>query len=88
MTKPVVLVEHQPVLPVLMQHLRFLLHQLEPWALCMVQKQSCHTVLAQSRPVSIQEVRYQHAEPACSHTASQMRPSGILVNVQQPLFKP
>lgn len=40
----------------------------------MVEKESCHTVLAQFRSVSIKEVRYQHAEPACSHTAGQMRP--------------
>lgn len=72
--KHVVLVEHHPVLPVLKQYLQFLLRQLESWALCVVQKQSCHTVLAQFRPVSIKEVRYQHAEPACSHTASQMHP--------------
>lgn len=40
------------------------------------------------KPASIQEVSYQHAEPACSHTASQNIHPGILMNVQQPLFKP
>lgn len=72
--KPVELVELHPVLPVLKQYLEFLLCQLEPWALCMVQKQSCHTVLAQFRPVSIKEVRYRYTEPVCS-THSKPNPS-------------
>lgn len=41
-----------------------------------------------THPASIQEVSYQQARPACSHTTSQNLHPGTPMNVQRPLFKP
>lgn len=70
--KQIVLVERHSVFPTLMQYLWSLLHQLELWALCMVQKQSQHTVL------TIQACQHQGGQIlACLFTHS--KPNGSVL---------